>query len=838
MQAHAPSSQSNDAPPSPEIVRDPVCGMTVDPDSSDHAASHNNHSYFFCSAGCKTKFEADPDAFVEAEDPVCGMQVQRARAKWMQRHNGERYYFCSSRCDEKFAAAPEDYAEGRPAPEPMPEGTLYTCPMDPEIIREEFGDCPICGMALEPMGIPAEDAGPNPELVDFTRRFWVGLAFSVPVVILAMGPHLGLPVHDLIAPKISAWVQMFLTLPVLAWCGAPFFKRGWASIFSHNYNMFTLIAIGTGAAALFSVAATLAPDAFPDDFRDSSGAVGVYFEAAVVIIVLVLLGQILELRARERTGGAIRALLGLAPKTALRVNPDGSETEIDLDAVAIGDQLRVRPGEKVPVDGIVAEGRSSVDESMLTGEALPVEKTDGDTVTGATLNGTGAFIMTATRVGSDTMLAQIVDMVAAAQRSRAPIQRLVDVVAGWFVPTIVLCAIIAAGAWATFGPPPALAYAVIAFVTVLIIACPCALGLATPMSIMAATGRGARAGVLIKNAEALERFAAVDVLIVDKTGTLTLGKPALTDIIALGDETEDSVLTIAAALERGSEHPLAAAILAGAETRGLTLDKTQDFEAVTGKGVTGIISRQEGDISAALGNAALMRDLGLDPQPHEATADALRADGKTIMFVARAAGDSTEKPSAILGMVAVADPIKETTPDALRELRREGLQIVMVTGDNLRTAEAVAARLGIDDVRADVLPEGKAEIVKAFQAGGAKVAMAGDGVNDAPALAQADVGIAMGAGADVAVESAGFTLVKGNLNAMVRARRLSVATMRNIRQNLIFAFGYNALGVPIAAGVLYPFFDVLLSPMIAAAAMSLSSVSVITNALRLSRVRL
>ncbi|MBT5107529.1 MAG: heavy metal translocating P-type ATPase [Rhodospirillaceae bacterium] len=826
-----PQTAEQNAP----VIRDPVCGMTVDPDGATHTSERDGASYYFCCAGCKTKFEADPHAYLEAEDPVCGMTVKRASARYMERHQGERVYFCSSRCDEKFMADPDAYAAGRPTPPPAPEGTLYTCPMDPEIIREEFGDCPICGMALEPMGVPAADAGPNPELVDFTRRFWVGLVLSAPVVALAMAPHMGVPLHDVISPEHSTWLQLILATPVLAWCGAPFFKRGWASIVNNSYNMFTLIAIGTGAAYLYSVAGTLAPDAFPADFREAGGTVGVYFEAAAVIIVLVLLGQILELRARERTGGAIRALLGLAPKTALRINADGSEAEIDLDAVLVGDRLRVRPGEKIPVDGAVAEGRSSVDESMLTGEPIPVEKTPGDVLTGATLNGTGALIMTATRVGADTMLSQIVEMVAAAQRSRAPIQRLVDVVASWFVPTVVLAAIIAAIAWAVFGPAPALAYAVIAFVTVLIIACPCALGLATPMSIMVATGRGARAGVLIKNAEALERFAAVDVLIVDKTGTLTVGKPALTGVVASQGETQDNVLTIAAALERGSEHPLAAAILKGAQGKNLDIPELKDFDAVTGKGVTGVIVRPDGDARVALGNAALMVDLGLDPQPLEADADSLRAEGNTVMFVA--ALDS-KTGGAIAGMVAAADPIKETTPEALDALHREGLQIVMVTGDNARTAQAVASKLGLDDIRADVLPDGKAAIVQAFQAEGRKVAMAGDGVNDAPALAQADVGIAMGAGADVAVESAGFTLVKGDLRALVRARRLSVATMANIRQNLVFAFGYNALGVPIAAGVLYPPFGIVLSPIIAAAAMSLSSISVISNALRLSRAKL
>ena len=769
------------------ILRDPVCGMTVNPNGAEHVSALDEDSYYFCSAGCKIKFEGNPGFY-------------------------------------KL-----DQSE-RPAPPPPQKGTLYTCPMDPEILREEFGDCPVCGMALEPMGVPAVDAGPNPELVDFTRRFWIGLAFSAPVVVLAMLPHMGLSIHKLVPAEISAWVQLFLTAPVLAWCGAPFFKRGWASLINRSFNMFTLIAISTGAATAYSIVATLAPEIFPADFRDPRGVVGVYFEAAAVIIVLVLLGQILELRAREHTGDAIRALLNLAPKTALRVNADGSEEDVALDIVQLNDRLRIRPGEKVPVDGVVAEGRSAVDESMLTGEAVPVEKVPGKTLTGATLNGTGALIMVATRVGADTMLSQIVEMVATAQRSRAPIQRLVDVVASWFVPIVVLVGLIAALAWAIFGPPPALAYAVIAFVTVLIIACPCALGLATPMSIMVATGRGAGAGVLIKNAEALERFAAVDVLIVDKTGTLTLGKPALTKIIPANGSSENEVLSIAAALERDSEHPLAAAIVSGAKDRGLNFPSVTDFEAVTGKGVTAMISLSNDAKPAALGNATLMQGLGLDPSHLEDTADALRTEGATVMFVA--VGD------AIIGMVAAADPIKKSTPDALEALRCAGLRIVMVTGDNARTAQAVAAKLGLDDIRAGVLPDGKAAIVMALQTEGHTVAMAGDGVNDAPALAQADVGIAMGAGADVAVESAGFTLVKGDLHALVRARRLSVATMANIRQNLIFAFGYNALGVPIAAGILYPLFGIVLSPMIAAAAMSLSSISVISNALRLSRTRL
>ncbi len=809
-----------------EVVRDPVCAMTVDPAAGKPTHEHGGHLYHFCATGCRDKFAAAPEDFVSAEDPVCGMSVDRATARHVAKHEGQRFYFCAAGCQQKFEAEPAKYLAGRPAPEPMPAGTLYTCPMHPEIVQEGPGDCPLCGMALEPMGIPAGDEGPNPELVDFTRRFWIGAVLTLPILLLAMGPHLGLPLRVWLGEAAASWTELILATPVVLWAGWPFFQRGWKSILNRSLNMFTLIAMGVGAAYAFSLVATIIPQAFPVGFRDAGGHVGVYYEAAAVIIVLVLLGQILELRARERTGGAIRALLDLAAKTARVLHPDGREEEIPLEDVKVGDHLRVRPGDKVPVDGVVVEGHSSVDESMLTGEPVPVEKAAGDSVTGATINGSGSLVIEARRVGADTVLSQIVEMVAQAQRSRAPIQKLADQVAGYFVPTVVLVAVVAFIAWAVWGPPPALAYALVSAVSVLIIACPCALGLATPMSIMTATGRGAQAGVLIKNAEALERFAKVDTLIVDKTGTLTLGKPKLVAVLPEQGVGEDELLRLAASLERGSEHPLAEAIVGGAEARGLTLAKAEDFEAITGKGVIGRVDGK----AVALGNAKLVAALGLDGEAASRQAEARRDQGETVMFVA--------VEGRIAGLVSVADPVKETTPAALKALHDEGLRIVMVTGDNERTAKAVAARLGIDEIRADVLPEDKARIIKELQAGGSKVAMAGDGVNDAPALAQADVGIAMGTGADVAIESAGFTLVKGDLTAIVRARRLAQATMRNIRQNLFFAFVYNAAGVPIAAGVLFPFLGILLSPIIAAAAMSLSSVSVVGNALRLRQVKL
>jgi Cu+-exporting ATPase len=807
------------------VVRDPVCGMAVDPSAGKPRHEHAGHIYHFCSEGCRAKFAAAPEAYIEATDPVCGMKVDRSTARHMAKHAGERFYFCSGRCKEKFEGSPETYLGDKPAPEPMPTGTIYTCPMHPEVEQVGPGDCPICGMALEPKGVPTGEEGPNPELVDFRRRFAVGVALTVPLVVIAMGPMLGLPVGELIGERSARWLELVLATPVILWSGWPFLARGWKSFRTMNLNMFSLIAMGVAAAYLFSVVAVIAPGLFPHGFQDHSGQVGVYFEAGAVIVVLVLLGQILELQARERTGSAIRALLDLAAKTARVVRADGREEEIALDEVQVGDRLRVRPGEKVPVDGEVVEGRSSVDESMLTGEPLPVEKVAGDPVTGATINGTGSLIIEARRVGKDTMLAQIVEMVAAAQRSRAPIQKLADAVAGWFVPAVIGIAVLAFIGWAIWGPSPALAYALVSAIAVLIIACPCALGLATPMSIMTATGRGAQAGVLIKNAEALETFAKVDTLIVDKTGTLTVGKPELVAVLPEAGHEEAEVLRLAASLERGSEHPLAEAIVRGAEARGLSLAGAGDFEAVTGKGVTGVV---DGKV-VALGNAKMLADLGLQPAASKAI-DARRDQGETVMFVV--------VDGAVAGLVSVADPVKETTPAALKALHALGFRIVMATGDNERTARAVARRLGIDEIRAEVLPEDKARIIRELQAAGAKVAMAGDGVNDAPALAQADVGIAMGTGADVAIESAGFTLVKGDLNGIVRARKLSLATMRNIRQNLFFALVYNAAGVPVAAGILYPFLGLLISPIFAAAAMSLSSVSVIGNALRLRTVRL
>lgn len=767
-----------------------------------------------------------------AIDPVCGMTVDTSAGKPCHDHGAETYHFCSQGCCDRFAGDPEHYLSGAhlEAAANAPAGTMFTCSMDPEVIQEGPGSCPICGMALEPMGIPPADAGPNPELVDFSRRFIVGAVFGVPLVAVSMGPMAGLPIKDWLSgiggAYAAAWVELFLATPVVLWCGWPFFERGVRSVITRNLNMFTLIALGVSAAFLFSVAATVVPGIFPDGFRQADGSVGVYFEAAAVIVILVLLGQLLELRAREQTGSALRALLDLAAKSALLIKADGSETEIALEDVKTGDRLRVRPGEKVPVDGIVIDGRSSVDESMLTGEPVPVEKTVGDAVTGATINGTGALVIEATHVGADTMLSRIVDMVAAAQRSRAPVQKVADRVAGIFVPAVVLCAIVAFIVWAAVGPAPSLAYAVVVAVSVLIVACPCALGLATPMSIMTATGRGARAGVLIRDAEALERLAAVDTLIVDKTGTLTAGKPALSAVVAAPGEDEDEVLRLAASLERGSEHPLADAIVGAASARGLTLSTAEGFDAVTGKGVTGTVDGRR----ILLGNRVLLEDAGIEADLLAETADNRRDQGETAMFVAV---DGT-----LAGLIAVTDPIKETTPAALGRLLGSGLKIVMATGDSARTARAVAAKLGIDDVRADLLPEDKDALIAELQAGGAKVAMAGDGVNDAPALARADVGIAMGSGADVAIESAGITLVKGDLTGIVRARLLAKATMANIRQNLFFAFVYNTAGVPIAAGILFPLFGILLSPMFAAAAMSLSSVSVVGNALRLRRINL
>ena len=781
-----------------------------------------------CGGGAKNDATNTVVEAGKAVDPVCGMTVTIAGAKHIAVHGGESYYFCNPRCREKFEPDPERYldpvkrakADAAEAAA-VPADTIFGCPMCPGQEQEGPGVCEVCGMALEPMGPPSAEAGPNLELIDFTRRFKIGLLFTIPLLVISMGPMLGLPVHDWLGAKASQWAELLLAAPVVFYCGWPFFERGWMSVKTGNYNMWTLIGLGVGAAFAYSLVATIAPGLFPPELKTTAGTVGVYFEAAAVIIVLVLAGQMLELRAREKTGGALRALMDLAPKMAIKVAPGGTEAEIPLADVQTGDHLAVKPGSAVPVDGVVIEGRSVVDESLLTGEALPVEKSTNDKVTGGTINKTGSFIMEARQVGAKTVLSQIVAMVADAQRSRAPIQRLADVAAGYFVPAVVGTAIIAFLAWWIFGPTPSLTYAIVAAVSVLIIACPCALGLATPMSIMVATGRGAREGILIKNAESLELFAGVDTLIVDKTGTLTQGKPVLADIKVLGDADELQLLAMAASLERSSEHPLAEAVVAGANERGAELSKPRDFESITGQGVKGRI----GDKMVALGNAALMQAMSLDTSAHDATLASWGTEGKTGIFIA--------VDGEIAGLLAIADPIKDTAADTLTRLRDLGLDIVMATGDNPQTAQAVADKLGITQVHAGVMPADKAALVKRLQADGHTVAMAGDGVNDAPALAQADVGIAMGTGADVAIESAGITLLKGDLQGLLRARQLSQATIRNIKQNLGFAFGYNTIGVPIAAGVLYPVFGILLSPIVAAVAMSLSSVSVISNALRL-----
>jgi Cu+-exporting ATPase len=759
-----------------------------------------------------------------ATDPVCGMQVDIKEDARSRDYGDETFYFCSDGCQQKFDADPYFYASGNAekAAQRAQPGTQYTCPMHPEIVRDEPGSCPKCGMALEPM-VPSD--APNEELSDFTRRMWVSAAAAVPLMIITMGELVGLDVRGWLGHQLSVYAEFVLATPIVLWAAQPFFRRGLDSIRTVSPNMWTLIALGVGAAYLYSLVATFAPGVFPDQYRMGAG-VGTYYEAAVVIITLVFVGQVLELRARERTGDAIRALMDLAPKTARRILPDGTEYDAPLENIVEGDRLRVRPGDSVPVDGEVTEGRSSLDESMITGEPVPIEKTEGDRVTGGTINKTGTLAIRATGVGADTVLSQIVEMVAGARLSRAPIQGLADRVAAVFVPTVVLVAIAAFVVWLIVGPDPALAFAIASAVSVLIIACPCALGLATPISITTAAGRGAQAGVLIKDAEALERMARVDTVIVDKTGTLTGGEPRLTDVVAEDGHDETQVLRLAAALERGSEHPLAEAIIAGAKDRGLTPESAEDFEAVTGKGVRGTVDGRR----VALGNAAMMEEIGVEADTSDDAADALRAEGKTAMYVA--------VDGALAGIVAVADPIKDTTESAIRDLHALGLTIIMATGDNQRTAEAVASKLGIDEVRAGVLPKDKQTLVEDLRAKGASVAMAGDGVNDAPALAAADVGIAMSTGADVAVESAGITLLKGDLVGLVRARKLATATLRNIRQNLFFAFAYNAAGIPVAAGILYPVFGILLSPMIAAAAMSLSSVSVISNALRLRRVDL
>jgi Cu+-exporting ATPase len=748
------------------------------------------------------------------------MTVDPATTPHHANHKGIDYHFCGAGCRTKFVASPLKYLEPTPSTDDaMPEGTVFTCPMHPEIQQVGPGSCPLCGMALEPL-IATADAGPNHELADMTRRFWIGLVLALPVFALEMGGHLtGLTMK--LGQQNSNLLQMLLATPVVLWAGWPFFVRGWQSLLTRHLNMFTLIAMGTGIAWLYSMIATLAPQVFPSTLRMADGAVAVYFEAAAVITVLVLLGQVLELRARDQTSGAISALLGLAPKTARRVSGDGNEEDVALDSIQVGDTLRVRPGEKVPVDGRLLEGTATIDESMVTGESLPVSKDENARLIGGTVNATGSFLMRAEKVGSDTMLSRIVQMVAEAQRSRAPIQRLADIVAGWFVPLVIAVAIIAFAAWSIWGPEPRFTYGLIAAVAVLIIACPCALGLATPMSIMVGVGRGAQSGILIKNAEALERMEKVDTLVVDKTGTLTEGKPAVIAIAASDEIDEAELLRLAASVEQASEHPLAAAIVAEAKQRAIVLVKVMGFDSPTGKGAIGMVERKR----LAIGNARFLSELSIATDHLQAAAEAMRHQGATAIFVA-----INGKASGVIG---IADPVKNTTPSALAALKAQGIRIVMLTGDNRTTAQAIGAQLGITEIEADVLPDGKAEIIAKLKREGRVVAMAGDGVNDAPALAAADVGIAMGTGTDVAMESAGVTLLKGDLNGIAKARNLSRATMSNIRQNLFFAFIYNAAGVPIAAGVLYPFFGLLLSPMLAAAAMALSSVSVIGNAMRL-----
>jgi Cu+-exporting ATPase len=834
------------------MEKDPVCGMKVDPSRAKATHEHAGKTYYFCCAGCKEKFSADPAKYLMPKShvgiaPVSAHPVQIAPSAPhaasetvvqitpvadIARKPASNEYTCPMD-PEVRQQGPGDCPKCGMALEPFhaalpPTKTEYTCPMHPQIVRDKPGSCPICGMALEPRTVSAAEQI-NPELVEMTRRFWVSVAFTIPILVVAMAdfiPALS-ALMQVASPRTWQWLEFILATPVVLWGGWPFFVRGGRSVITRNLNMFTLIGLGTGVAYGFSVVGVLFPDIFPPAFRGESGEVAVYFEAAAAITTLVLLGQVMELRARSRTGAAIKALLGLAPKTARLIREDGSEADVPLDEAKPGDKLRVRPGEKIPVDGVILEGASSVDESMISGEPIPVEKFKGARVTGATVNGTGTLVMRAERVGSETLLAQIVRMVSEAQRSRAPIQKLADIVAGYFVPIVVAISVLTFVIWALWGPNPRLAHALVNAVAVLIIACPCALGLATPMSIMVAMGRGASLGVLFKNAEAIELLRKVNTIVVDKTGTLTEGKPKLVSVGPAEGFDPGELLRLAATLERGSEHPLAAAIVKGAEDRGVTLaGSAEAFESLTGRGVRGRVAGR----AVALGNPKLLEELNADAGALAAQAEALRADGQTVMFVV--------VDGKIAGLVAVADPIKQTTPEAIRQLHADGVRIVMLTGDSRTTAEVVAKKLQIDEVVAEVLPQGKADVVKRLQGEGRFVAMAGDGINDAPALAQAQVGIAMGTGTDVAMESAGVTLIKGDLRGIVRARALSRATMSNIKQNLFFAFVYNSIGVPIAAGILYPFFGLLLSPMIAAAAMSFSSVSVITNALRLRGLKL
>ncbi|MBI3896237.1 MAG: heavy metal translocating P-type ATPase [Acidobacteria bacterium] len=804
------------------MVKDPVCGMEIEEESAAGSHEYKGQTYYFCNPSCLEKFRAEPEKYLS------GIKDTATETQGAKEAGQAAEYTCPMHPEVRepeMSSCPKCGMALEPVVSVPPlSRTEYVCPMHPEVVRSEPGACPICGMALEPRDVTLEEEE-NPELVDMSRRFWVSLGLSLPVLFLAMSGHIpGQPVQHLLSPSWVNWIEFVLATPVVLWGGWPFFERCWASFVHRSLNMFTLIAIGVGTAFFYSAVATLAPGIFPTAFRGHGGQVEVYFEAAAIITVLVLLGQVLEIRARSRTSSAIRALLGLAPKTARLVREDGSDEDVPLDRVHPGDKLRVRPGEKVPVDGVVLEGISSVDESMVTGEPIPVEKTAESRVIGGTVNGTGGFVMRAERVGSDTLLAQIVRMVSEAQRSRAPIQRLADVVASYFVPAVVAVAVVTFIVWGLIGPEPRMAYALVNAVAVLIIACPCALGLATPMSIMVATGRGALAGVLIKNAETLEILEKVDTLVVDKTGTLTEGKPRLMSLATVPGWEEREVLRLAASLERGSEHPLADAIVKGAQAQSLELRQVTNFQSITGKGVSGSIGGQ----NAALGNQKLMDERNADLGPLRERAEDLRREGQTVMFLA--------VEGKAVGLLGVADPIKESTPEAIQMLHQENIRLVMLTGDTRTTAEAVAQKLGIDEVRAEVLPEQKAQEVKQLQSQNRIVAMAGDGINDAPALAQAQVGIAMGTGTDVAIESAGVTLVKGDLRGIVRATRLSRATMRNIRQNLFFAFVYNSLGVPVAAGVLYPVFGLLLSPIIASAAMTFSSVSVISNALRLRRI--
>jgi Cu+-exporting ATPase len=822
----------HDAPAKGGVI-DPVCGMTVDPNAGKPHAEYQGQTYHFCCNGCRTKFLADPQKYLAPRapepkaageiDPVCGMTVDPQTAKHRADYHGTTYYFCAASCRTKFVADPQKYL-GKREPEPVVEGATYTCPMHPEIRQIGPGPCPICGMALEPEMVTA-DSGPNPELADMTRRFWIGLVLAIPVMALEMGGHFVGP-HDWVEPTLSNYIQFAFATPVVLWAGWPFFVRGAQSLVTRNLNMFTLIGMGTGVAYVYSVIATFVPGIFPDAFRGHGGAPAVYFEAASMITVLVLVGQVLELRAREATSGAIKALLDLAPKAARRVKDDGSDEEVSLDAVAVGDKLRVRPGDKVPVDGVVLEGHSSLDESMVTGESMPVTKEKDSRVIGGTINRSGSFVMRADKIGRDTLLAQIVQMVAKAQRSRAPVQRLADRVAGWFVPTVIAVALIAFASWATFGPEPRFAFGMVAAVSVLIIACPCALGLATPMSIMVGVGRGAQEGVLIKNAEALERMEKIDTLVVDKTGTLTEGKPKVVAVVPADGFDETQVVRLAASVERGSEHPLAAAIVAAAAERKIELAPVRGFDAPAGKGVIGMVEGKR----LALGSAKFLAELNIDTAPLAQEAERLRQDGATAIFLA--------VNGKAAGVIAIADPIKASTSAAIKALTADGVRVVMLTGDNRTTALAVAKKLGITEVEAEVLPDQKSKVIEKLTREGRVVAMAGDGINDAPALAAAQVGIAMGTGTDVAIESAGITLLKGDLTGIVKARALSKAVMGNIRQNLFFAFIYNSAGVPIAAGVLYPVFGLLLSPIIAAAAMALSSVSVVGNALRLRGVKL